>query len=165
MRNIHRLPATPRTLARTWSASVWNASAVVRGGEGAAQRVARPAGGLLGPEHPHRLVEPPGEQPLDAGVRDAAVGRQFRPGRQVEPVDRVQEEQRPHAVVQVAALAAEPVEGVALGEQLRGSAGRRQAAASGRLRTAGSVERMMSVSGIGLAEFLPGTAAVPAALA
>ena len=36
----------------------------------------------------------------------------------MEAVDRVEEEQGPDAVVEVGAVAAEPVEGVALGEQL-----------------------------------------------
>ena len=36
--------APTRTLRRTWSASVWKASAVVRGGQGAGEGVARPAG-------------------------------------------------------------------------------------------------------------------------
>ncbi len=77
MRNIHWLPRTVRTLRRTWSASVWKAEPVIRGGERAAQRGARAFGFLRGEKDVDRLFKAPREELLVAVKRDVSARRQL----------------------------------------------------------------------------------------
>ena len=104
MRNIHWLPRTDRTLRRTWSASVWKAS---RGRPPPARcEMASLGPSRLRREESHRSP-PRTAVAADArsrrnGIRPAAAIPGFE--RQMEAVDRVEKEQRAHALVKVRAL-------------------------------------------------------------
>jgi hypothetical protein len=101
-------------------------------------------GGFLGSKHPDGFVKSAGKESLDPGIRDAPGGGKFGPSREVEPIDRIQEEECANPGVEVSALPPEPVEGRSLGEQFgvaQPPAGRSQRAVSG-----GQVSRENDVS-------------------
>ena len=89
---------------------------VVGGRQAAAKRIGRAAAPLLGEKDLDRLCETAVEQMLVAGVGNQR-GCRAELGRQKEAVDRREEEQAPHSLVEVGAGVAKRVESLALRQQ------------------------------------------------
>jgi len=131
---------------------------MIRRGQRARDGVPRPFRLLSGEELVDGFLEPPLQQELVAGERNAGarVRRRarcptFRSGGsgqelagQMEAMNGVEEEQRPHALVQILATPPEGIQGGALSRQIleRQMA---QAASSAQSRRAGSVVVMMEI--------------------
>src|SRR5688572_10012455 len=90
---------------------------VIRRREGTADGVAGAVSALCGEERVDRFLETPVEQVLVALERNRRATRRCELRRDVEPVNREEEEQRPHALVEVVARSAKRLERVAFGQQ------------------------------------------------
>ena len=137
----HRAHAAPHLVGQGLEAQ-----AVIGLGQRAGDRLARPLRCLRLQEDVDGLLEAALQQVGVAVERDEAPALHAGLAGQVEAVDGVEEEQRPHALVEVVAGAAEGVQLGALGQQLGAATPTRQNASSERLRTAGSGEVMMVTS-------------------
>ena len=125
----HRADAAPHLIGERLESEP-----VIRGGERAAQRVARSVGLLRGGENLDRLLETALEQLLVAVKRNLPAGFQLRARGQMEAMNRVEEKERADPLVEILAAAAEGVERVAFREQRLEARRRRRASSSERLR-------------------------------
>src|SRR5262245_38980884 len=74
---------------------------VMGGGQSAAKRIIGPVDRFLRQEQTHGFVEPPTEEPLYARIGHAPRQRKLGSRWQMEAVDRIEEEQRADARVQI----------------------------------------------------------------
>ncbi len=91
---------------------------VIRRGQRAGDRIARPLRLLHAEKAVNRFLEPALQQMLVAGERDEAFAIQTELRRQVKSVDRIQEEQRPDPFVQAVGLPTKRIERRTLRQKL-----------------------------------------------
>src|SRR5688572_8472137 len=98
---------------------------MITGGEHAADGVGRPLERLRREKNFECFLEAALQKMLVAGKWNPTAALHLRPRRQMEPVNRVEEKERAHALVKIVARPAKPIEGSAFGEKL----GKREVAA------------------------------------